>query len=312
MGLIWQIIWPYVSAAFAILLVVIIILGFELISSFQPSRIDLSQIVTGTEVAASNFYRGSFRPPADGPPPPTVQAETPGIVGDTILANQLTINLQPGLYEGQGDSIGQQLKGVFEDVQANFDQKVAQVIGATPQPIPPIEVRMIREESCALAGSTYDEAYVVLVYTCNDINSAHAINILAHEFIHQIAYVNFGPRAGRSDLMLVEGLATYGAGHYWLNGYASFRDLVRDQRAGGIAYGLSESYLNRDASAMDAIYYQWASFVEFLLTDPNYGPRFGQLYVTGDNSVASADFQGVYGKSLQELELEWERWLSGP
>jgi hypothetical protein len=59
---------------------------------------------------------------------------------------------------------------------------------------------------------------------------------------------------------------------------------------------------------MNRLYYQWASFVEFLLE--TYGrERFDALYISGAQAPGSADYAGVYGKDLPTLEREWLAWL---
>ncbi len=290
----------------------VIVLACNAFLSFQQNG--PHPLAGATQVAAS--YEVAPRPahiviPANGPPP-TSQPQSPGLVGQAIQIDQMTLNIDPGLYSGQGNAISSRLNTAFRDVLANFDQKVAPVLGRPRVPIPHLEVRFVRDDNCALAGSTYDEARVILVYTCNSIDPSRAINILAHEYVHQLAFENFGPRASRSDLLLVEGLASYAAGKYWLGQYSSFHNLVRNQRASGISYRLSEDYANRDVSVMNAIYYQWASFVEFLLTDTRYSQRFADLYTTGDNSIGSANYVRLYGKPLEKLESEWEAWLNAP
>ncbi|MFQ3681959.1 MAG: hypothetical protein SNJ51_06825, partial [Roseiflexus sp.] len=57
-----------------------------------------------------------------------------------------------------------------------------------------------------------------------------------------------------------------------------------------------------------ALYYQWASFVEFLIDQ--YGrERLDALYVTGNGAPGSADYRSIYGKDLAALEQEWVEWL---
>jgi hypothetical protein len=60
---------------------------------------------------------------------------------------------------------------------------------------------------------------------------------------------------------------------------------------------------------MNTLYYQWGSFVEFLVEV--YGrDRFDALYVSGGNQVpGAADYVGVYGKGLDALEQEWRAWV---
>jgi hypothetical protein len=60
---------------------------------------------------------------------------------------------------------------------------------------------------------------------------------------------------------------------------------------------------------MNTLYYEWASFVEFLLE--RYGrEKFDALYVSGSLEPGSADYTGIYDKALSTLEQEWKTWLN--
>jgi hypothetical protein len=146
------------------------------------------------------------------------------------------------------------------------------------------------------------------VFTCPGIDEKRAVNILAHEMVHQLAHDRYGPAHLNADLILLEGVATWGAGKYWLGGAPDFRSYVRAQRQSGISYPLAMSYSGLGVAGMNALYYQWASFVEFLID--TYGRlKFDQLYVSGNSAPGSADYVGVYGKNLDQLQQEWIDWL---
>jgi hypothetical protein len=133
---------------------------------------------------------------------------------------------------------------------------------------------------------------------------------MAHEFVHQLAQDRYGPAHLSADLILAEGVATWGAGRYWLGGTPNFRTWVRGV---GIQYPLTESYVdasgrNPSIKAMNTKYYQWASFVEFLIE--TYGrAKFDQVYVTGSGLPGTSDYQGVYGKDMPTLEQAWTQWI---
>ncbi|EFO79662.1 hypothetical protein OSCT_2478 [Oscillochloris trichoides DG-6] len=164
------------------------------------------------------------------------------------------------------------------------------------------------EASCGIHGVAYTNERMVQVYTCSSLPRGRAVNILAHEFVHQLAQDRYGERHLQGDLILLEGLATWGAGSYWLSGEESFRAFVMPWLAAGTSLPLATSYVGRPIGDMNTLYYQWASFVEFLMQV--YGrERFDALYVTGSSDPGSADYQGVYGKPLAELEQEWRAWV---
>ena len=73
-------------------------------------------------------------------------------------------------------------------------------------------------------------------------------------------------------------------------------------------YPLATDYNGLGIGAMNALYYEWASFVEFLIG--TYGrAQFDQVYSSGGSAVGAANYQGVYGKPLAELEREWLAWI---
>ncbi len=41
---------------------------------------------------------------------------------------------------------------------------------------------------------------------------------------------------------------------------------MRDQRADGLFFPLATDYSGRGIAAMNALYYQWASFIDFLIS----------------------------------------------
>ncbi|WP_129627388.1 hypothetical protein [Candidatus Oscillochloris fontis] len=164
------------------------------------------------------------------------------------------------------------------------------------------------EASCGIHGIAYTGERMVQVYTCATLPRVRAVNILAHELVHQLAHDHYGSRHLQADLILLEGLATWGAGSYWLNGEERFSAFVRPWIAAGSGLPLATSYVGRPIGDMNTLYYQWASFVEFLMQV--YGrERFDALYVTGNSEPGSADYQGVYGKPLEVLEQEWRAWV---
>jgi hypothetical protein len=133
---------------------------------------------------------------------------------------------------------------------------------------------------------------------------------MAHEFGHQLEYDHYGPKHIDADQLLCEGLATWAAGTYWLGGHPDFRSYVREQRAASGLSPLATGVGPEDFAAMNRMYYQWASFVDFLIA--SYGrPQFDKLYVTGRSVAGSADYAGIYGKDLSALEQEWQVWLDG-
>jgi hypothetical protein len=173
-----------------------------------------------------------------------------------------------------------------------------------------ISTEVQHSAGCELGGVAYTSERRIQVTTCASMPRARVVNILAHEFVHQLAHDYYGPRHLQADMLLLEGLATWGAGDYWLSGQPSFRAFVRQHIPPEQRLPLATSYVGRPIADMNTLYYQWASFVEYLLHA--YGrERFDALYITGQQQApGSADYAGVYGKDLPTLEQEWLAWLA--
>lgn len=175
-------------------------------------------------------------------------------------------------------------------------------------PAQPINVLVKNTEDCGLHGIAFTEQRQTQVYTCADIPRYRVVNILAHEFVHQLAHDRYGPLHLQADMILLEGLATWGAGDYWRGGQPSFREFVRHNVPADQRLPLATSYVGRSLADMNTLYYQWASFVEYLLD--TYGrDAFDRLYVSGARAPGSANYQGVYSKDLATLEQEWQAWV---
>ena len=234
------------------------------------------------------------RPEATAAP----NSQPPTISGVTVPLDMFDISVGDGLYTDQRDALHAEVAAAMAYVVERF--------GAPPSSR--FTTTFVRDDSCGLHGIAYTDVRDVQVFTCEGISRDRAVNIMAHEIVHQLEQDRYGARHLSSDLILSEGMATYGAGKYWLGGQPSFQAFVRAQRAAGVHFPLATHYAGLGIAAMNALYYEWASFVEFLIKV--YGrERFDQLYVTGSNAPGSADYAGTYGKSLADLEREWITWV---
>ncbi|MBX0326781.1 hypothetical protein K2Z83_03680 [Oscillochloris sp. ZM17-4] len=231
---------------------------------------------------------------------PGVATPTPmAISGEYTPGGALDIVSAEGLFPaGEKDALAADLGRALAYVSQRFGS------GPTGR----ISAYLVLEPGCGLHGIAYTAERMVQVYTCPDLPRARAVNIMAHEFVHQLAQDRYGDRHLQADLILLEGVATWGAGDYWLGGEPSFAAFVRPWVAAGNALPLATSYVGRPINDMNTLYYEWASFVEFLIKV--YGrDRFDALYVSGHSDPGSADYLGVYGKSLDQLEAEWRDWV---
>lgn len=157
-------------------------------------------------------------------------------------------------------------------------------------------------------GMAYTSENRIEVYFNADEDPAKAATIAAHELAHHLQHQRYGKEAHqRADRLLLEGQATWISGVRWLSEYnaESWRRRAKQINESGVPLILAgaESY------GADNAYELWASFVSYLVKF--YGmENFDALYASGrGRGVGSADYQGVYGKSLQDLADEWREYI---
>lgn len=148
---------------------------------------------------------------------------------------------------------------------------------------------------------------LVVAYGNANIGIGPPINIMAHEFGHLLIADKLGHQCNL-DLGLDEGFATWGAGKYWLGAQPDFRSFVRTVYGTEYMLPLAESYNGNDIADMNRKYYQWASFIEFLL-DTWDMDHLMRVYCTTQQGIGSGDYLSVYGANFAELEQRWQQWL---
>jgi hypothetical protein len=238
----------------------------------------------------------------DVPDVPDVPAEAIDSTMQRLLAGTgLTVFSDAGMYDAPER----------EAMAAELEQAmiyVAERVGSIPAE--PMTLSIHQDAGCSLHGIAYTNQRQLRVTTCADLPRYRVVNLMAHEIAHQIAHDRYGPPHLHADMILLEGLATWGAGTYWLGGLPSFRDYVREHYTEDRLLPLATSYVGRPIADMNMLYYEWASFVEFLLETYGRAP-FDHAYITGEKAPGTADYQGGYGKDLATLEAEWRAWLRG-
>src|SRR5262249_6713213 len=155
------------------------------------------------------------------------------ITGQLTLVNQLDITVADGLYsDADRAALGGELEQALEYVVGRMGSgpsgRIKTVVGA--------------EGGCGLHGVAYTDGREVQGFTCAELPRSRAVNILAHEFVHQLAQDRYGERHLHADLILSEGLATWGAGKYWLGSSPSFAAFVRPYSDGGSLLPLATPY----------------------------------------------------------------------
>jgi hypothetical protein len=233
---------------------------------------------------------------AQSPVPPPAE----GLSGaaQPLTAGQFDLSVDDGLYGDQREQLAAELDRTLAYVSARFGNGPSERFRAAIQ----------SDGGCGLYGYAYTDVRTVQTFTCDSISRDRAVSIMAHEFVHQLEQDRYGPAHLNSDMILAEGAATWGAGKYWLGDTPDFRTYVRNQRRSGVFYPLATDYNGLGVGAMNALYYQWASFCEYLIGA--YGrEKFDAVYVRGAGGIGSADYAAVYGKGLDALESEWQAWI---
>ncbi len=113
----------------------------------------------------------------------------------------------------------------------------------------------------------------------------------------------------QADLILSEGIATWGAGRYWLGRYQSFRAFVAAEYGGNLLPLATDPRGGVAIATLNQLYYQWASFVEWLV-EQHGRPALDRLYSSGKNrALTAADYPGVLGTGFDEAESQWRAWI---
>jgi len=166
----------------------------------------------------------------------------------------------------------------------------------------PITVRFEPATACSIDGITYPAKRLIVVRVCSDTPLERAVTILAHEFVHQLAYDHYGPASTTVDLVLSEGFATWGAGDYWLGDTDTFRSFVQQHYAGQMLPLWSHYRDDAPPASMNQLYYQWASLIEWIMTTRGRD-TFDRLYATSrTQQPGSAGYVEVLGAPCQAIE----------
>jgi hypothetical protein len=238
------------------------------------------------------------RPESPLQSPTLAPADALNGVAQPLAGGQFDLSVDDGLYADQREQLAAELASALAYVSTRFGSGPSQRFRAAVQ----------IDGGCGLHGIAYTDVRTLQTFTCDGISRDRAVAIMAHEFVHQLEQDRYGAAHLHSDTILAEGAATWGAGKYWLGDTPDFRTYVRNQRRSGVFYPLATDYNGLGIGAMNALYYQWASFVEYLVGA--YGrEKFDAVYVLGGSGIGSADYKAVYGKGLDVLEGEWQTWI---
>jgi hypothetical protein len=166
---------------------------------------------------------------------------------------------------------------------------------------------------CALRGLTLSHQRIIRLYYAPETPAQRVLAVVAHELAHELQHDYYGwPAHQQSDLILLEGQATWASGDYALDpqGQPSWQSEAEQALAEGNLLPLDVS-LEADCrtTTRNSAYTGWASFVAFLIE--NGRERFDKLYRSGGgHRPGTADYSGTYGKTLHQLDQDWRLWLA--
>ncbi|MBN1562882.1 MAG: hypothetical protein JXA10_03540 [Anaerolineae bacterium] len=239
-------------------------------------------------------------------------------------------------YSATSDFTRATIPDLAARTETMYADVVARLSGFTPEVglTDPITVIMQTatgpiDAGCVVRGLAMYDSQQVIVFTDGPINEAYFWGVLAHETAHMIHGASLPGFSKHQPL--TEGLATWGSEPYWVAwmNADSLDDLVRGYLASGEYlplvenYGLTLAYADENCIYYrDILYSEWASFMGWLIREYGFG-RYGALMESdpatlriedGFGRIAeiyAADFEGIYGQTLDQLEARWLAWLRG-
>jgi hypothetical protein len=177
--------------------------------------------------------------------------------------------------------------------------------------------------TCALRGLAQTDRAELTLFATPATDRAQLWGVLAHEVAHSI-HLNGMARGTQDDRLLVEGLATWAAGNYWLvwKQSPSFDAAAAGYLHSGGYVPLDEAFatLGSDLYALspagdclrDVAYAEAASFLGLLIersglnTLLTLAPAHGAQVEDGQApQPAALDYQAAYGEPFAQLTEEW-------
>jgi hypothetical protein len=225
-------------------------------------------------------------------------------------------------------NLAERAETVYTDVVARFSG-FADVGLAKPLSEEPLTVIIARPTAPVDAGCTvrgialYGDPPQIKVFADSTVSEAYFWGVLSHETAHMIHAEGLAGFSRHQPL--TEGLATWNSASYWAAwmGADSLDDLVRGYLASGEYlplyenYDLALAYNGPDClHYRDILYSEWASFTGYLIDEYGFG-RYGALMDSAppeprrDDDLGRvtvmrpADFEGIYGLALNQLEARW-------
>lgn len=223
----------------------------------------------------------------------------------TLVAKTERLDIYVGIKtfsEDQIASLADRVEQLLRDDEAWFGTRLTHRIS----------IGFFRPAASEIAGTrglAYTDQARAEVYFAEGEDLNRAFVVAAHELAHHLEEERYGTYAQKhADTILHEGLATWITGKRWVHmcGANNWKERGRQLRDQGIPLRL----LTAEQYGANNAYEMWASFTQYLILQ--YGwEKFDTLYVSGQSRYpGSSDYEGVLGKSLNDLAEEWRAWLN--
>ena len=279
----------------------------------------IASIMPTVPPSATLVASATVQPTATIPPPTATLARRPLAIdaqskvaptsflpgnGPQLAGNQVASGRRLDFYVGKNTFTPEQVAALSSDVEQalSYIQKRFQV-HLTHR----VSIGVYRASNApkrGVRGMAFTSNHTINVFYRPGEDQYKALVILSHELAHQLEAEYYGDEVqSRADTIIHEGLASFISGDYWLSlsDATSWQDRARTLAASGI----SMDVVRAERNGPDVAYDIWASFVDYLTR--KYGwDAFHQLYNSSrGRACGSADYKGVYGKTIAELNAEW-------
>lgn len=268
-------------------------------------------------------------PVTPGVPTPTAAPSAEGFLNQYMPRRVKVAETEHFIFYAQDNYFPVDKTWWIQQAEIIYDYDVQRLNGAQVKHKISIGFMPPDKRSCPVRGlASYDENPVILVYADQNSTQTYLLSVLAHETGHAISY-EF-PEGIPGASALAEGIASYTAGKYWAAWFdvPSIDDLVRKYIKEGQYEPISQNYDMHGLypwqngtgpeciARRDKVYSEWASFLGYLID--TYGwDKAHQLFDVktevkdGKEITYPPDYQGIYGKALNQLEQDWLGYLGG-
>lgn len=258
-------------------------------------------------------------------------AEPKSLLENTLPKAELVAETEHFRFYAQDDYIPVDQEWWTEQAEVLYDYVSERLDGA--QSPKKIELAFTTPETreCPVRGlASSEDGPVIIIYADETYDEDYLLGVLSHEIGHAISGQGF-PDGLPDHLGLTEGLATWASGKYWLawKDAPSFEALMQQYIEEGVfepptqnynlegIYPWDEKNIGPDClERRDRVYSAWGSFLGYLIETYGWDKAhqlFQQRRVDLGNRtiIYPPDYEGIYGKAINQLEADWLATFQG-